>query len=175
MGLLLFNWLGYRFVVNYLQQCADQQLEARIDINNYDDSQLIELRVALNIPYQAVNTSYERNYGEIEIGGKSYTYVKRKIENGNLVLKCLPNHQKEIIDNNATNFFKTTNGIDTENGKGTVPFGKVVKIFSGEFENDKPLFQFDAPVITGNLPSALIPAFIECGFITTAEKPPAAV
>src|SRR5439155_4988660 len=50
--LLLFNWYGYRFVTNYLQKKADSQLEARLDVNDYDESQLIEIRIELNIPYQ---------------------------------------------------------------------------------------------------------------------------
>ena len=31
---------------------ADSQLEAKIDVNDYDESQLIEIRVALDMPYQ---------------------------------------------------------------------------------------------------------------------------
>jgi hypothetical protein len=175
MTLLLFNWVGYRLVINYLQQRADHQLEARIDINNYDDAQLMEIRVALNMPYQAVNTSFERLYGEIEIGGKSFTYVKRKVEDGYLVLKCLPNHTKDVLKNNGNTYFSSTNGTGQENGKAAVPFGKVVKALTGDFDNDKPLFQLEQPATREIVLQTFIVAFVASGFHTTPAQPPETV
>jgi hypothetical protein len=172
MALLLFNWIGYRLVINYLQERADHQLQARIDINNYDDAQLMEIRVALNMPYQAVNTSFERHYGEIEIGGESYTYVKRKVEDGFLVLKCLPNHQKDVLKNNGNTYFNTTNGIDQENGKTAVPFSKVVKAFTSEFDNGKPLFQLEQPVMASIVLQTFTAPFVTSGFLTIPAQPP---
>ena len=166
IALLLFNWVGYRFVVNYLEQRAEHQQEARIDLNNYDDSQLIELRVALNLPYQAMNTSFERHYGEIEIDGKYYTYVKRKIEDGCLVLKCLPNNQKEIINT----FLKSTNDA----GKDAAPATKTVKYTPGDFDNDNIFLQVHLPVLTADLPSSFASALITPGFITATGQPPEA-
>ena len=75
--LLVFNWYGYRFVTGYFQKKADSQLEAKIDVNDYDESQLIEIRVALDMPYQNSSSEFERHYGEIEINGKIYAYVKQ--------------------------------------------------------------------------------------------------
>lgn len=166
IALLLFNWIGYRFVVNYLQQRADHQQEARIDLNNYEDSQLIEIRVALNMPYQAMNTSFERHYGEIEMGGKYYTYVKRKIEDGCLVLKCLPNHEKELINT----FLKTTNG----SSKDAAPASKPIKYSTNDFDNDKPFFQLHLPVLATELLTSATTALTTPGFISTITQPPEA-
>jgi len=135
--LLLFNWYGYRFVTNYLQQKADRQLESRIDLNQYDESQLIEIRVALNMPYQNNQADFERHYGEIEINGKIYTYVKRKIEDGYLVLKCIPNTVKQNIKAADNALFNANNGIDQEhNGsKSNSPVNQVAKNVFSDYDD----------------------------------------
>jgi hypothetical protein len=110
--ILSFNWYGYRIVTNILTRNADQQLEAQLDNNEYDESQLVEVRIPLNMPYQNNQAEFERHYGEMESGGKYYTYVKRKIENGVLVLLCIPNNSKEKIKAAGNDYFKTANGLD---------------------------------------------------------------
>lgn len=132
MSLLAFNWFGYKLVINYLQNKADRQLESRIDINDYNESQLIEIRVALDMPYQTDRPDFERHYGEISINGKIYTYVKRKVVDGYLILKCLPNTAKQNIKNADDRMFKANNGLDQEhNGKNDAPLNKINKnIFS---------------------------------------------
>ena len=111
IAILFFNWYGYRIVTGIMAKGADRQLEARLDNNEYDESRLIEVRVALNIPYQNDNTEFERHYGEMEVDGKLYTYVKRKVEKGYLVLKCIPNNSKEKIRAASNDFFKMANGL----------------------------------------------------------------
>ncbi len=136
--LLLFNCYGYRFVTNYLQKKADSQLEARLDINDYDESQLIEIRVELNIPYQYSWSNFERHSGEIEINGKIYAYVKRKVDDGYLVLKCIPNTTKQNIKNADNILFAANNGLDQEhNGKNNSPFNNIFKNFLGEYDDQK--------------------------------------
>ena len=105
IAILFFNWYGYRIVTNILTQDSDKQLEARLDNNQYDESSLIEIRVALNVPYQNNQAEFERHYGEIEVNGKYYTYVKRKIDNGFLVLKCIQNYYKEKIKAAGNEYF----------------------------------------------------------------------
>ena len=110
--ILFFNWYGYRLVTSILSKNADRKLEIRLDNNQYDEAQLIELKVPLNVAYQTDQSDFERHYGEIEIGGKYYTYVKRKIADGYLILKCIPNSSKEQIKVAGNDYFKMTNGLD---------------------------------------------------------------
>jgi len=135
--LLLFNWYGYRFVTNYLQQKADRQLEKRIDLNQYNESQLIEIKVALDMPYQNNQSEFERHYGEIEINGKMYTYVKRKIENGYLILKCIPNTVKQDIKTADNILFNVNNGLDQEhNGsKDNSPLNNATKSIFSDYDD----------------------------------------
>jgi hypothetical protein len=135
--LLLFNWYGYRFVTNYLQKKADRQLEGRIDVNDYDESQLIEIRVALDMPYQTNQSTYERHYGEMEINGKIYTYVKRKVEDGYLVLKCIPNTAKQDLKNADNILFTANNGLDQEhnNDKNNSPLNNLFKSIFSDYDD----------------------------------------
>lgn len=112
IAILSFNWYGYRIVTNILTKNSDQRLEAQLDNDEYDESQLVEVRIPLNMPYQNNQAAFERHYGEMESGGKYYTYVKRKIENGVLVLLCIPNDSKEKIKAAGNDYFKTANGLD---------------------------------------------------------------
>jgi len=114
LGILLFNWCGYRWVINILQDSADTQLEARLDRNDYDESQLIEIKVPINMPYQTDWAGFERYDGEIEVNGIQYKYVKRKVQDGQLVLKCIPNHTKQRLENAKDDMFKLVNDLQQD-------------------------------------------------------------
>jgi hypothetical protein len=114
MSVLLFNMGGYRVALSLLQKSADKNLEAIINNARYDESSLIEIRVPLNMPYQARNTEFERHYGEIEIHGISYTYVKRKIDGDVLVLKCIPNIAKEHLQSMDNELVSSMAGSDAD-------------------------------------------------------------
>ncbi|MFM7839637.1 MAG: hypothetical protein ACKO6K_08710, partial [Chitinophagaceae bacterium] len=49
--LLFFNWYGYRVLSDYLQTRSVVRLEARLDKDDYNPAELIEIRVPLNLPY----------------------------------------------------------------------------------------------------------------------------
>ena len=77
--ILSFNWVGYRLLSNYLERYADSQMEASLDNNNYNEKDLVEIRIPLQLPYQTNWTDFQRYDGEVEINGIHYKYVKRKI------------------------------------------------------------------------------------------------
>jgi hypothetical protein len=134
---LVFNLGGYRFLISSLQTKADNRLEAVIDNQQYDDADLVELRVTLQMPYQDRYTDFERHYGEITIDGKAYTYVKRKIEGDVLVLKCIPNNSKQELNKTADDLVKSNSGQDRDNnGKKQT---SALKVFSGDYD-DKTQF-----------------------------------
>ena len=126
LGILLFNWVGYRLVSHYLEEQANAKLEAQLDNNNYDESQLIEIKVPLNLPYQPDWKEFERYDGDVEIDGIHYKYVKRKVFNGELILLCLPNKTKMNLQNASNDFFRLVNdlqhpgqGKDPNSGNGS--------------------------------------------------------
>jgi hypothetical protein len=136
IALFLFNLVGYRFVLEYMMHKANTQLEGRLDNNLYDDSQLIELKVPINLPYQTSWAGYQRFNGEIELNGVMYKYVKRKVSNDTLYVMCIPNTKKmnlEIAKNDFLKFSVDLNQNDnskkSDNGK-TISF----KNLQGEYD-----------------------------------------
>jgi len=117
MLLLAFNWYGYRLLINHMQDQANTELQASLDKNNYDNSQLITLRVPLNMPYITDWTDFESYEGETVIDGVHYKFVKRKIEKGELVLQCIPNQQKTDLETAKDSYFKLVNDIDHPSAK----------------------------------------------------------
>jgi len=143
IAILFFNWYGYRIVTTILTKDADKQLEVLLDNEQYDESQLIEVRVALNVPYQNDQAEFERHYGEMEVDGKYYTYVKRKIEGGFLVLKCIPNSSKEKIKAAGNDFFKMANGLDDNQPDKKQNSSSFAKNFWSEYDDRETDYTID--------------------------------
>lgn len=117
VALLIFNWYGYRLLINYFEKEATTHLQAKLDNDQYDESTLIEVRVPLNMPYIADWDHFEKYEGETEISGIHYKYVKRKIEKGELVLLCIPNQQKTNLQAAKQDFFKQVNDLQQPGAK----------------------------------------------------------
>lgn len=111
---LFFNLGGYRIIIPFLQSQADRRLEALLDNNEYDESELVEIRVPMNLPYQQRFTSFERHYGEIEIDGRSYTYVKSRIDGDVVIFKCIANASKQELKAIENNITKTNSAADMD-------------------------------------------------------------
>lgn len=135
LTLLFFNWYGYRLLSDFLQNRSDSQLEAKLDQNDYDASQLLEIRVPLNLPYHNDWQGYERYNGEIEVNGVHYKYVKRKVEKGEMVLLCLPNNEKQSLLSARDQFFKLVNDLqqNTSGKKSDQGSPNVIKSFNFEY------------------------------------------
>ena len=94
---------------------SDKQLVAKLNTDKYSDSQLVEFKVALNLPYFTDWKDYERRDGEIEINGVHYKYVKMKVAGDSVHLLCLPNTNKTLLSNAKMEYAKQIN--DTPSGK----------------------------------------------------------
>jgi hypothetical protein len=132
--LLFFNWYGYRIVISVMQDAADQKLESRIDNLEYDEAQLVEISVAMNLPYQARFTDFERHYGEIEIDGKSYTYVKRKIAGDIVIFKCIANKSKQELSRIKGDMARANSAIETDQGGKQQQQSSFAKNFWSEYD-----------------------------------------
>lgn len=112
--LFLFNLVGYQWMFNYAQQQADSQLETSLDQQLYNEADLISIKVPLSMPYQTLQSGFERVDGEITVKGKIYKYVKRRIVNGELELLCLPHQNKMRLQQAKIDYFKTTADINAD-------------------------------------------------------------
>jgi len=125
------------------------QMVAKIDRSEYDDKDLIEVKVPVNLPYQTNWQDFERYDGEIQIAGVHYNYVKRKLQNDTLILMCIPNTDKMKLFNARETFFSLVNDMQqTESGKNLPLPVKPVKIFMAEYVPDQNDFSFAGPQIS---------------------------
>lgn len=118
----------------YLQQKNDARLEAQFDNNSYDDSQLVELKIPVHLPYQNSWPAYQRYDGEIELNGTMYKYVKRRLANDTLYLMCIPNSKKMRLEVAKNDFYQISNDLaqDDHSQKSDLP-----KSF---FKNIRPFY-----------------------------------
>lgn len=132
--LLAFNWFGYRLVVSYMQQRNDVMLEVKLNTNSYDEAQLVELKIPMNLPYQNNWTCYERVDGEVEYKGIYYKYVKRKVANDTLYLQCISNTGKATLETAKNDFFKNSNDISQQSTKQGHSKKGIVKNVKNDFD-----------------------------------------
>ena len=116
-----------------MQQTLNDQLEARLDNNAYDESQLVELKIPIHLPYQT-GSSYQRYNGEIEINGILYKYVKRKVANDTLFLMCIANTKKMHLETAKDDFFKISNDLMQNNSKKSDHSKSAFKNLQGEYD-----------------------------------------
>ncbi|MGN6265447.1 MAG: hypothetical protein ACTHM5_07215 [Ginsengibacter sp.] len=171
--LFSFNWFGYRLMYDFMQKQANKQLEVALDDNNYDESQLIELKVPVNLPYQTSWASYQRFDGEIEIKGVKYKYVKRKLANDTLYLKCIPNTKEMKLQTAKNDFFKLTNDlVQNKNPKKADNSSNSVLKYLSVFDNSSFGIEINSPLTADqqwlSLKAEVLPSVI----LLSSERPP---
>jgi len=120
--LLLFSWGGYNLLLSYLETKSDRDFQSSIWQDQYDDANLIHIKIAASTPYGPNAEAYESTTGDVEINGVTYHFVKRRFFKDSLELLCLPNIDKISIRNArdqflslAANFNSNTNNEQSSN------------------------------------------------------------
>jgi hypothetical protein len=111
LALFVFNAVGYRLLFNVLETNTDAAFTAKLDDGNYNEDELITVKVPVNMPYQVTRTDFERVDGEININGHIYKYVKRKVQNDTLTLLCIPHHEKTELQQKANEYAGKVNDL----------------------------------------------------------------
>ena len=106
LGVHSFNTCGYQLFFSFAENVADRQMVASLDENKYNESDLMEIRLPLNIPYTTNWKDYERCDGNIVLNGIHYNYVKRIVYNDTMRLYCIPNQQKTELFNTRNEYAK---------------------------------------------------------------------
>jgi len=110
-----FNLAGYPAIFAWLQHNSNNKFEAQIDMGNYNDAQLVEVKIPYPLPYSTNWKDYERVNGEMEVNGVHYNYVKRKLTNDTLYLMCIPNTEKTNLVKAKHNYLNAANGVAEHN------------------------------------------------------------
>jgi hypothetical protein len=113
MGLIIFNWAGYRYIYDYLKSRAESGLQTRIDQNQYDESELTLIKVPITqLSYYNPNKEFEQVNGQVEFNGVVYQYVSKRIFNDSIEMLCMPNQKAMILSAGKTAYFKMVNDIN---------------------------------------------------------------
>lgn len=128
---MVFNLAGYRWLFSAIENKATAKLEQKISAGKYNDEQLVEIRIPLNMPYYT-DKDYESVYGETDFNGEHYRYVKRKVSGNTLYLLCLPNKEKNDIAKVKNEFTKAVNDIPA-NKQGSQQ-KNFIKLLTSEFQ-----------------------------------------
>ena len=174
IGILGFNWCGYRLLDAYLESRADRQLEARLDSQNYDESQLLLIKVpATHLSYYNASRQFERVDGQIEIAAVQYKYVKLRLFNDSLELLCIPNHTAMRLRSAKNAFFSFVNnlqpdGQNKKNGAHSGPF----KNFAPEKYTIQTHFHIDGPLLIPIHHCTTYCALFSSYYCPTAGHPP---
>jgi hypothetical protein len=141
LSILLFNAFGYRWVANYYDQKAANQLVELIDQNEFDESTLVTIKTPMNLPYYANNPKFERVDGEMVISGIVYQYVQRRVYNDSLEIKVLPNQDRLHIKNAREDFYKLAQDLQKGTDKKSFPIGKSsAKLLSFDYIQHDPMW-----------------------------------
>jgi len=142
LSIHLFNICGYRVFYTLAETEADKQMTILLDADNYNDADLIQLKLPLHIPYTMNKMQYERCNGQIELNGTQYNYVKRMVQNDTLYLYCLPNLKKTEISNSKNQYSKQA--CSDVCGKHSERNASADIHFLKEYRSALPGFTFDA-------------------------------
>lgn len=148
IALFLFNLCGYMFVFQYMQYKGDARLEASLDKDIYNDAELMEVKVPMNVAYQTTRSDYERYDGEVEIDGTPYKYVKRKVVNDTLYLLCIPNRNKMHLESAKNDLFLMTSGIMQTDQSGNTDNNTLIslRILQSPYDDYITSFDISAPI-----------------------------
>jgi hypothetical protein len=183
LAILLFNWFGYRLVIGYWQERTKSDLEARLDVEEYDESQLMTVKIPMtHLSYYNTSPEFERVNGSVDIGGVQYKYVKRRLYNDSLELVCLPDQNAMKLRATAiefcaagNDFYKVTNGLQANTGKRTGGHSLPVKNLVVDpyvlLENPIP----GAPSLVSVPVSAIFTCYFPSLFPVVDERPPASM
>lgn len=130
--LLIINLGAYKLWFSFKQNVADKEFRISLDMNNFNNNELVSISIPLNNAYQNDWADFERVDGEISFEGKIYKYVKQKVQSGHLVLLCIPDHNKMKFESCLSNIIKNT--IDQqENNKKQNNSKSSLKILNFEY------------------------------------------
>lgn len=117
---ILFNSGGYDLFFQYLIYRSDSRIFDKINHSRYRESDLVEIKVPVDIPAQAPQ-EYSGEYvpigGQIQIKNNKYDYAEIKITRDTLYLRVVPNPDLNKLVKANVLYGKLVNDLPTSNSK----------------------------------------------------------
>ena len=169
----VFTLCGYSFIYDYLVHKADKSLVQKLDNNQYDEADLITIKVPMNLPYTYDRNQFERCDGTININGIFYNYVRRKLINDTLVLQCIPNSEKNKLYAEKNEYTKIA-GNKQSSSSDSNAVSTLSKLFFLK-QNSRTGNDFSVIVLTESYALSANDGTVRAPFITPPGKPPETV
>ena len=144
LAILLFNWGGYRLLSHWVALQSEVQFQLALDQEQYNESELLHIKVPASLPYGVSNQQFERVEGSMEINGVTYSYVKRRFYQDTLELLCLPNLQTTQIKNARDAFAQLSSDFISHDSapKKNTGSAAVIKFNVSDFTQDHLCFSW---------------------------------
>lgn len=172
LAILLFNFCGYRLMIDFIRSQENGMLQARLERSDYSESELISIKTKLNLPYYTSSSELERAHGSIRVNGVDYEYVKRRVYNDTLELLCLPDRAKTHLNEAQNRIFQLTlDGQSTETKKGST----LIRLSLPEYFEELGMTLPAPPRPEHATHSGLYSSHLACGYRISPERPPCAI
>ena len=107
----LFNVGGYYIVFWGLRYQTDQELTYRLNTDQYDPSETIEIKIPVTLPYPIQSQEFERVDGRFEHGGEHFKLIKHKLQNDTLYVVCLRDRETKQLTAALTDYVHLTQAL----------------------------------------------------------------
>ena len=177
MGMLFFNWYGYQLLTQCWQERAESRLQARLDRDEYNEGQLVSVKIPLSsVSYSNYNNSgiggFERVDGRVDIRGVRYQYVKRRIVSDSLELLCIPNVTAMKLQQVRNDFFRQANDLQQQSQGRKTPTSPVKDLSKDYQPTAMHIAVPDALAVQLPAPGVYTCPDLPSLFAPTAEMPP---
>lgn len=155
-----------------IEHQANKDLAARIDRMEFNELELVTIKVPLNLPYQQNWNEFERYDGDVTVDGVHYKYVMRKVYNDSLILKCLPNETKQQLHKAERQYFQLVNDLDhqgQQQEKSKISFFKNLVTEFWESRTNYFIDHFSDKLLLAKVSSHF---FIAVGHLSRTDRPP---
>ena len=163
IGIIFFDWYGYRLLTMWWELRADRLLEARLDVDDYEASSLFFIKVPVHsLSYYNGSSEFERVDGEIIIGDVAYKFVKRRLFRDSLELMCVVNEAAMEMERARNDLSRNSNTPKQERSPQQKDYSPAILDYI-----------FHAYTEAGRVTSAgFIHPALPDGFVGATEKPP---
>jgi hypothetical protein len=103
-------------------------LTKKIEADQFNDDELVELKIPVTLPYPIQQNGFERVEGKFEHSGTFYKLIKQKLENDTVYIVCIRDLESKQITNTLKDYVAKTNDLPL-NSKSLNLFGKFLKDF----------------------------------------------
>jgi hypothetical protein len=142
LAVFTFNLGGYYVVFKWLQITAHHDLIQKLETNQYDESETIELKLAITLPYaNQLSSGFKRVDGRFEYKGNIYKLVKQKFEQDTLYIVCIKDQKEKQLINKFKEYAKNTH--DTPSSSSKKDTGNTLKQINKDYYGDSGILLAD--------------------------------